>query len=252
MACRDMGKAEEAAKSIRSTVEGVEGAGTVEVVSLNLGSFASVRQCAQELLKKEEKIHLLVNNAGILHGCLAYQNQNVIAFCPSVCVRLMTYPQSKLLMCSPALVQSEFVQTVFCYLGVMVCPESKTEDGFETQFGVNHLGHFLFTCLLLPRIIRSAPARIVSVSSMAHECKSLRLSVSFCSTGHTQKNGAVSKVSKKFISRLTRAQPTPSAAATVPVSHALITVLQCVHPGSHDTHPHGNQIHPRLGVACPL
>jgi hypothetical protein len=76
----------------------------------------------------------------------------------------------------------------------------------------------------------------------------------FCKsyTGYTQKNGAVSKVNKKFISHLTWAQRTPSAAATVQVSHALITVLQCVHPESHDTHPHGNQIHPRLGVACPL
>jgi hypothetical protein len=69
---------------------------------------------------------------------------------------------------------------------------------------------------------------------------------------YTQKNDAVSKVNKKFISHLTRAQPTPSAAATVQVSHALITILQCVHPGSHDTQPPGNQIHPRLGVACPL
>jgi len=60
------------------------------------------------------------------------------------------------------------------------------------------------------------------------------------------------KFNKKFISHLTRAQRTPSVAATVQVSHALITVLQCVHPGSHDTHPHGNQFLPRLGVACPL
>ena len=43
-------------------------------------------------------------------------------------------------------------------------------------------------------------------------------------TGYTQKNGAVSKVNKKFISHLTRAQPTPSAAATVQVSHALPAV----------------------------
>jgi hypothetical protein len=71
-------------------------------------------------------------------------------------------------------------------------------------------------------------------------------------TGYTQKTGAVSKVNKKFISHLTRAQRTQSAAATVQVSHVLITILQCVHPGSHDTHPHGNQIHPRLGVARPL
>ena len=71
-------------------------------------------------------------------------------------------------------------------------------------------------------------------------------------TGYTQKDGAVSKVNKKFISHLTQAQRKPSAAATVQVSQALITILRCVHPGSHDTQPHGNQIHPRLGVACPL
>jgi hypothetical protein len=40
-------------------------------------------------------------------------------------------------------------------------------------------------------------------------------------TGHTQKNGAVSKVNKKCMSHITRAQRTPSAAATVQVSHAL-------------------------------
>ena len=43
-------------------------------------------------------------------------------------------------------------------------------------------------------------------------------------TGCLQKNGAVSKVNKKFISHLTRAKPTPSAAATVHVSHALPAV----------------------------
>ena len=85
MACRDIGKAEEAAKDIRSLAEGVEGAGTVEVVCLNLGSLASVRQCAQELLRKEEKIQLLVNNAGILHGARPYRDQHLVAFCPAVC-----------------------------------------------------------------------------------------------------------------------------------------------------------------------
>src|SRR5262249_7826021 len=52
--------------------------------------------------------------------------------------------------------------------GVMACPPAKTADGFELQFGSNHVGHFLSTCLLAPVLRKGAPSRVVSVSSRGH------------------------------------------------------------------------------------
>jgi NAD(P)-dependent dehydrogenase (short-subunit alcohol dehydrogenase family) len=52
--------------------------------------------------------------------------------------------------------------------GVMAPPESQTADGFEMQFGVNHLGHWVFTAELLPALLRAAAARVVTVTSTAH------------------------------------------------------------------------------------
>lgn len=52
--------------------------------------------------------------------------------------------------------------------GVMYTPKQHTADGFELQFGTNHLGHFALTGLLLPRMLRVRQSRVVTVSSMAH------------------------------------------------------------------------------------
>ncbi|MFG3150902.1 oxidoreductase [Streptomyces sp. NPDC048219] len=52
--------------------------------------------------------------------------------------------------------------------GVMALPYGTTADGFETHFGVNHLGHFALTGLLLPALLAAPDARIVTVSSMMH------------------------------------------------------------------------------------
>ncbi|KAF2896590.1 hypothetical protein ILUMI_09592 [Ignelater luminosus] len=115
MACRNMDKANEALEDIKNQCQGLTNVGDISIKQLDLMSLESVRNCADEILKTEERIDLLINNAG-----------------------------------------------------VMTCPEGKTKDGFETHFGTNHLGHFLFTLLLLPKIIKSTPARIVNVSSLAH------------------------------------------------------------------------------------
>jgi NAD(P)-dependent dehydrogenase (short-subunit alcohol dehydrogenase family) len=52
--------------------------------------------------------------------------------------------------------------------GVMIPPASKTKQGFELQLGVNHLGHFALTGLVLDLLLARAGARVVTVSSQAH------------------------------------------------------------------------------------
>jgi len=52
--------------------------------------------------------------------------------------------------------------------GVMACPFGRTVEGFETQFGTNHLGHFLLTALLAPALLRGPSPRVVTLSSAGH------------------------------------------------------------------------------------
>ncbi|XP_003452656.1 retinol dehydrogenase 14a [Oreochromis niloticus] len=114
MACRDLDKAEEAARDIQ---QGTGAESTQLVVKrLDLASLTSVRAFCEDVIKEEPRLDVLINNAGI------YQ-----------------------------------------------CPYTRTEDGFEMQFGVNHLGHFLLTHLLLDLLKRSAPSRIVVISSKLYK-----------------------------------------------------------------------------------
>ncbi|XP_070827875.1 retinol dehydrogenase 12-like [Chaetodon trifascialis] len=112
LACRDLDRANKAAEDVRKR----SGNGNIIVKKLDLASLQSVRQLAKEVLASEERLDILINNAG-----------------------------------------------------VMSCPKWQTEDGFEMQFGVNHLGHFLLTNCLLDLMKKSSPSRIVNVSSLAHE-----------------------------------------------------------------------------------
>ncbi|XP_030282780.1 retinol dehydrogenase 12-like [Sparus aurata] len=112
LACRDMDRANRAAEEVRKR----SGNGNVIVKKLDLASLQSVRELAKDVLASEERLDVLINNAG-----------------------------------------------------VMSCPKWQTEDGFEMQFGVNHLGHFLLTNCLLDLLKKSTPSRVVNVSSLAHE-----------------------------------------------------------------------------------
>jgi hypothetical protein len=85
------------------------------------------------------------------------------------------------------------------------------------------LVHYLFSTLHTYKISTSSGGECY-MQVMAVEVRGIRNAYemltrkSQVNTGHTQKNGAVSKVNKKFMSHISRAQPTPSAAATVQVS----------------------------------
>jgi NAD(P)-dependent dehydrogenase (short-subunit alcohol dehydrogenase family) len=94
---------------------------SLEVLTLDLASLASVRRCAAEVSSKQQRLDILVNNAGI-----------------------------------------------------MALPYRLTEDGFEAQLGTNHLGHFALTGLLFPLLLRAKAARVVNVSSQAHQIGRMR------------------------------------------------------------------------------
>ena len=107
---RDLAKGKAATEQARA---GAARGGNIELIALDLASLASVRACADGLLRAGERFDAIIANAG-----------------------------------------------------VMAVPEGKTEDGFETQFGTNHLGHFV----LVNRIagLLKPGGRLVMVSSAGH------------------------------------------------------------------------------------
>ncbi len=111
MCCRNPAKAEAAARQVRER----SGSDAVEVVALDLASFASIRNAAETLADLTPTIDVLINNAGLI-----------------------------------------------------LSTRTTTAEGFETTFGVNHLGPFLLTSLLEGPLRSARAPRIVNLSSMAH------------------------------------------------------------------------------------
>lgn len=81
----------------------------------------------------------------------------------------LTSLQSVRICAAKILDHEENINLLINNAGIMMHPKDFTADGYELQFGTNHLGHFLFTLLLLPKICNSTPARIINVSSVAHK-----------------------------------------------------------------------------------
>ncbi|KAF2718679.1 NAD(P)-binding protein [Polychaeton citri CBS 116435] len=75
--------------------------------------------------------------------------------------------------------QSDKLNIIINNAGVMTTPEGKTEDGFETQFGINHVAHFLLFWLLKDTLLASStpdfPSRVVAVASYGHRSGKPRL-----------------------------------------------------------------------------
>lgn len=67
------------------------------------------------------------------------------------------------------------LQLLVCNAGIMMVPFGQTEDGFELQFGTNHLGHFLLTARLMPLLLAGAPSRVVVLSSAGHNASGVDL-----------------------------------------------------------------------------
>lgn len=84
-----------------------------------------------------------------------------------------------LLACCSSEINQRVLPLLFPPAGVMLVPERKTEDGFEEHFGLNYLGHFLLTNLLLDTLKQSGThshnARIITVSSATHYVGKLHL-----------------------------------------------------------------------------
>ncbi|XP_054152560.1 retinol dehydrogenase 11-like [Oppia nitens] len=112
--------------------------------------------------------------------------------------------------------------------GVMMCPEWKTMDGFELQFGTNHLGHFLLTMHLLPLIKQASTARIITVSSSGHMMGKIHLD------NINLRNGAYTSWKAYAQSKLANVLFTRELARRLGGLNSNVKTY-CVHPGPVNT-----------------
>jgi len=112
--------------------------------------------------------------------------------------------------------------------GIMTIPFEKTEDGFEKQNGVNHLGHFALTAQLFDLISRTPRSRIVNVSSNAHKMGKIDFD------NYLYEHGKYSKIGSYARSKLSNLLFTYELARRVEANHLDVRVL-AAHPGVANT-----------------
>lgn len=118
LACRNAMKCTEAVKEIKQLSQNPK----VDFLLIDLANFESIHNFSRKFHQIESKLHVLINNAGVLNE-----------------------------------------------------EKSLTQNGFESHIGINHLGHFLLTNLLLDLLITSAPSRIIDISSSLHQIGTIEM-----------------------------------------------------------------------------
>ncbi|XP_074092161.1 retinol dehydrogenase 12 isoform X4 [Macrotis lagotis] len=131
------------------------------------------KETAKDLARRGAKVYIACRD--ILKGESAASEIRAATKNQQVFVRKLDLSNTKSIraFAEAFLAEEKQLHILINNAGVMMCPYSKTADGFETHFGVNHLGHFLLTHLLLERLKESAPSRVVNTSSIVHHFGSI-------------------------------------------------------------------------------
>jgi len=133
------------------------------------GNSGSGYEAAIQFARRQARVVLACRNMDKAHAAA----ERIAALAPGAPVEAMALDLSSLVSVrsfADAFKARNRMLHVLCNnAGVMAIPYSRTADGFEMQFGTNHLGHFALTGLLLDRLLAADGARVVTVSSGAHK-----------------------------------------------------------------------------------
>ncbi|XP_022361141.1 retinol dehydrogenase 12 [Enhydra lutris kenyoni] len=139
-----------------------------KVVVITGGNTGIGKETAKELARRGARVYIACRD--VLKGESAASEIRADTKNSQVLVRKLDLSDTKSIraFAEGFLAEEKQLHILINNAGVMMCPYSKTADGFETHLGVNHLGHFLLTHLLLERLKASTPARVVNLSSVVH------------------------------------------------------------------------------------